>query len=274
MKTVLIQIVGLYIIGLFSAYSSENLSAEQIKKIETAWLAEFKAGKPSLEREYFVYLNIAQDFLLHGLHDQSTKYLKKAIQLEINENKTQAYIDLIMLSENKSDQSFKENLEALNKYWQENPKYTNKDLTEYLNSLMKIEKGNFTAKDFSHRFYGVTAREKVFHDSIKSKNYNKALSLMNPVHVKDAGIIAQVKYDLLMTLVKKNKHHQFLCSDAFAKYGKIYSYSMMICSILHEYQKTEKIESKNIEELESYFKEQSSRDSYLLEMVKDLRGKP
>jgi len=273
-KTVLIQIVGLYFLGLFSAYSSENLSAEEIQKIETAWLAEFKAGKPSIEREYLVYLNIAQDFLLHGFRDQSIKYLEKAIQLETKENKTQVYIDLIMLSENKADDSFKNNLEALKKYWQVNPNFTNSDLTEYLNSLMKIEKGNFTAKDFSHRFYGVTAREKVFHDSLKSKNYEKALSLMNPMHVKDAGIIAQVQYDLLRTLAKKDINHQLLCSETFEKYGKIYSYSMMICSILQDYQKTKKVDSKNIQELESYFKAQANKESALLEMVKDLRGKP
>lgn len=273
MKTVLIQIVSIFFISIFSAHSTESLSAEEIKKIETAWLAEFKAGKPSLEREYLVYLNIAQDFMLHGLDDQSIKYLNKAIDLEVQENKTQAYIDLIMLSEKRSDESFKENLDALQKYWQKNPKLTNKELKEYLNSLMKIEKGKFSTADFSHRFYGVTAREKVFHDSIKAKDYAKALSLMNASHVKDAGIVAQVKFDLLMTLAKKERSHQLLCSEAFKKYGKVYSYSMMVCSILHDYQKTQTVKAESLQELENYFKDQPSQESYLIELVKDLRGK-
>ena len=100
--------------------------------------------------------------------------------------------------------------------------------------------------------------------------YAEALASMNPSGLDNVNINTKIKYDLLNILVNKDRVKSFFCDKMYAKYPNSYSYSMKLCSIFNNYKSTKKVSSKQIKNLEEYFKDSHQDKKYLLTAVKDL----
>lgn len=234
---------------------------------------EFLSHNPNEERKTLVYLIAGQEFLFHKDYKNAKKFYQLAINTKGQEDKTQAYIDLILIAQLQDNEAEARTiLQELKTYVKAHEKYQSDALTEYLAELE-----NYLSEEPHHRaqvagYLRQAAREKNFAQAMKDHDYLLALSYINLERVPESGIIMQTKVDLLRSLTGGPSGRELFCAPTFKKHPNAFSYSMMICSLLHDYHARRPLDQQKLSQLEDYFKTNHQHEVYLLDLVKKLRG--
>ena len=107
---------------------------------------------------------------------------------------------------------------------------------------------------------------------IKNKSYEKALLSLNPDSFNDPyNVKYKIIYDLLNVRIKKNAVKKLYCFDDLQKNPDDYQYSNLLCETLVGFLRDGKIGNEQIKTIEDYFFKHDLKESYLLQLTKDLK---
>ena len=107
---------------------------------------------------------------------------------------------------------------------------------------------------------------------IKNKSYEKALLSLNPDSFTDpSNTKYKIIYDLLNVRIKKNAVKKLYCFDDLQKNPDDYQYSNLLCEILVGFLRDGKIGNDQIKLIEDYFFKHDLKESYLLQLTKELK---
>jgi hypothetical protein len=270
-RSYLFIILNIIWLCLNSSWALPQSANEELitEELEQRLLREFKAANPSGDQQILIYSMVGQELLFYSQDEKAKSYLEKAIDAQGTEDKTQAYLDLIMLeTKYRRQETALQHITELESYWKEHPKTRVKELAEIVQDLRRLNSGeDLEGLTTFLASVGISQR---FTQLMKAGHYAQALSLVNNEQVGDSTIVIKTKVDLLRSLTRGRAQSELLCADTFAQYPNAYSYSMMICSILHDYQKEGTLNLETFKRLEEYFKHDHKHESYLLQMVKKL----
>lgn len=269
---------SLFLISTFlfvTTYSQEitSLQKQSIQKYEKELNRLIEKEKTPNKNLYYIYLIAARDFKLEHLDAFYLKYLNKAIKLETNEDKSEAYWRLI--DHHRRSGNIDEAKNTL-KEWgslKQEMKPLMKQAFNLLKRGLNGQKLSEKQRDqLSKGAFSYQYKMQELDDLIKEKSYSKALSLINPRNVQDEMVSTIIRYDLLKTLVLKNSKDSLLCTDTYEKYPKSYSYSMKMCKALIEYSKNGSISKGSLKEVEQVFKNKIYKnDDFLYQALLDLK---
>jgi hypothetical protein len=216
----------------------------------------------------------ARELFQYRHYDKSKIYYRRALEMKVASNKSEAYINLIaiILVENKSikdNAEVKKLLAESADYYKKNPKFETEDIKAYRESIKSLVAGvpNLDLQTLFPQYELSSSIETL----IKEKKYQEVLLSYNPQAVFGAtDIDTKIHYDVVNILVNKNKKNELACAATMKKYPDSYSYSVKICKILKEYQDTKKLSSSKLSDLNEYFKTNHSDKSYLARALADL----
>ena len=108
---------------------------------------------------------------------------------------------------------------------------------------------------------------------IKTKSYDKALLSLNPESFIDStNTKYKIIYDLLNVRLKKRAVKKLYCLDDLQKNPEDYQYSNLLCEALVDFLRDGKIRSEQLKSIEDYFFKHDLKESYLLQLTKELKG--
>jgi hypothetical protein len=239
--------------------------------IEEKYLAEFLKTHPSEDKKALTYLIVAQELMNVNLEDKAREYYEKTLTLTTKEDKTPAYIQLIMLDyKNGPLSKVQVAINELYQFWQANPHYEMKELRVVFDELLSVSRGDFDTKVVEQTYFSHLRQENHLKNLIIQKEYKKAFLLFQREKVIQASIVDQALYDLLHVLVKKQFTDELLCSVKMNKYPQARSYNIEICKILHRYLKNESILSGDLKAVEALILSEYPEKIYLVQMLRDL----
>lgn len=260
----------LVLIGLLLSSSGAEEAANQA--LEQELLEQFLKANPNEDRKALVYMLVGQELVFHGQDDKAREYYRKAIETKSDENKNRAYIDLIMLDYKRGDQSATlKGLDDLENYWKQFPKHQDESLAAYTNDLRKLI--NKEQPEQFQGFLATQAYQNHFHELMKAGDYLQALALVRVENIESSHIVMKVKVDLLYALTAGRMKRELFCEPTFRQYPKAYSYSVLLCSLLLDFQSRRPLAKETIKKLEQYFETEHQHERYLLDMVKRLEEK-
>lgn len=253
-----------------SGLQSKLITPEQLKAIEEQVDSELLSNKLDNKKKLIANLLAGREFYQYRFFDKSKKYYQSAKSIEVQENKSEAYINLMaiaLLSKDKKElqTAYAEAVQ----YFKKNPDYSSESTQYYLQAI----EGHLTGKSKKavKGFYGQFVSEANLIELVKSKQYAEALSKLNPERMGgvDNTNLETIIYDLLN--VKLNKKKALACSDEYKKYPNAYTYSILICGLLNDYVNTSKLNPERLKRAEKYFAEEAPDKSYMLEVVKEMK---
>lgn len=254
-----------------SSTQSKLITPEQLKAIEEQVDRELSSSKIDNKKRLIANLLAGREFYQYRFFDKSKKYYQAAKSVDTNENKTEAYINLMAISlVSKDKKELKEAYDEAVKYFKENSKYNSDDIKYYMTSIESYLSGKNT--NAVKGFYGQFVKEENLVDLVKAKKYAEAMSILNPEKIGEGDITLEVIiYDTLNVALNKKNVKKLFCERELIKYPNAYSYSTLTCGLLSDYLKTSKFNSERLKRAESYFSEIDSGKSYLLEAVKGIK---
>jgi hypothetical protein len=253
-----------------SRIHSKLITQEQLEIIEKQIDSELQSKKLDRKKKLIANLLAGREFYQYRFFDKSKKYYQSAITIEIQENKSEAYINLMaiaLLSKNKKElqQAYTQALD----YYKKNPKYSTESIQYYLQAIQ----GHLTGKtkEAIKGFYGQFVSESILIELVKNKQYSEALSKLNPERMggTENTNLETIIYDLLN--VKINKAKTLSCNDEYEKYPNAYTYSILVCGLLNDHIKDAKLDPEKLKRAEKYFSEEAQDKAYLLEVLKELK---
>lgn len=258
------------------APSSKILSPKELKKIEERVQDELKGTNLSTEKKFFLNLLAGRELYQYRFFDKASQYYRNAIAMNIDENKTEAYINLMAIAIDKGD---KEKVRALYKetldYFTRNSQFKTKEIDYYLSTIENYLPGKSSEKNPPkvEGFYGRFAHEENLINLIKEKNYEKAFSLLNPDGVaRSTSDFNITVYDALNVVLKRKNAGQLYCSKQYKQYPNSFAMSTIVCSLLTDYMEKGKFEDKHVKTANLYFKENPEKQ-YIYELVNELNEK-
>lgn len=261
------NLIFVVILSSFVIPAWANSLKNEVDALEKEFLAELSKKNVSQEVIFYHYLLAGRETFTLGADDYSKKYFLKAIEMKVNENKSEAYVDLIALAHRNKDFPEKKKLiQNLIKYYDKNPQYLNVQMKSYLNYL-KNDKLDHQLEPYFGHFNSINILENL----IKNKSYLQAYLMLNLEGLKDADIGIKTTYDLLNCLVNKRKVKKYLCMDTYKKYPTAYSYSIKICGALEQYSREGKVSPTRIDDLKNFFNKNYQDKSFLAVALEDLK---
>lgn len=252
---------------------SKILSKKDFKAIEDRVESELKGKNLSNEKKFFLNLLAARELYQYRFFDKASHYYKNAIEMNVPENKTEAYINLMAIEISKGNKEKVRQLYSESKnYFSKNPQYKTADIDYYLKTIENYLPGNKNAPEVTG-FYGRFAHEENLINLIKAKEYEKGLSLLNPDSIahstSDFNITA---YDVLNVLVHGQNVKELYCDKQYKQYPNSFAMSTILCSLLNDHLKVGKFSEKNLKTANLYFKENSEKN-YMFEALKEIEKK-
>lgn len=255
-----------------SELQSKLITPEQLKVIEEQVDNELQSSKLDNKKKLIANLLAGREFYQYRFFDKSKKYYQAAIDLNTDENKTEAYINLMAISIVEKD---KTQLRAFYnqavEYFKAHSNFHSEDIKYYLNSI----DGYLTGKNTEtvKGFYGQFNQESNLVELVKSKKYSEAMAMINPVSLKgnDNLNLEVIIYDSLNVVLNKKSVKKLNCTDEYKKYPNAYTYSTLICGLLNDYVVQSKFNPKRLKRAENYFSKDNIDKAYLLEVVKEIK---
>jgi uncharacterized protein YlxP (DUF503 family) len=254
---------------VFAKNESKIVSPKEMKQIEEKLEEALKTKNLDKKKKSSLYLLAARELFQYRFYDKAEKYLLSAIQMDSEDNKSEAYINLIAIAIIQKDKSkVQAMLDQAKIYFTKNNQYKNKEINYYLES---IENYLLPNKEVSG-LYGAFVQEEKLINLIEQKDYQKAFSLFNAKEIMnttdDFNIVI---YDTLNVLLHKKAVQTLFCYKQYQKYPKAYVYNIILCGLLNDYLQQGKLDPKHLKRAESYFQKDDKRKMYLLKMLKDLK---
>lgn len=254
---------------------SKILSKKDLKKIEERVQEELKGKNLSAEKKFFLNILAGREFYQYRFFDKSAQYYRNAIAMNVNENKSEAYINLVAIAIDKGD---KEKVRALagemKTYFSAHPQFKTSDIDYYMNTLENYLPGTEgKTPPKVEGFYGRFAQEENLINLIKAKQYEKAFSLLNPEAVaRSTSDFNRTAFDALNVVLKKKNAGPLHCSKQYKEYPDSFAMSTIICSLLTDYLEKGKFDDKHVKTANLYFKENSEKQ-YMYDLVNELNEK-
>lgn len=271
MKTFYI-LIGIVCLNSFEVWASDSkiVTPKELAAIEAAVEKKLQSKNIDNKSKFYGNLLAARELYQYRFYAKSEKYYKTAIKVNINENKSEAYINLIaiaLIEENKvkAAAAFAE----AKKYFSDHSEYKKEEINYYLTSIDSyLGSGTKPVKGFYARY---TMEENLI-DMLKKKEYLKAFSSLNPEALKESKSSFDITvYDILNVLINKKTVKNLYCDEDYKKYPDSYAYSVLICGLLNDYLEKGSFNQKRMEKTEKYFNEEASDKNYLLAMIKDVK---
>lgn len=270
----------LFFIALFSisasfaesATQSKLLTSDQLKTLEEQVDKELESSKLDDKKKLIANLLAGREFYQYRFYDKSKKYYESAIKIDVAENKTEAYINLMALAVVLKDKnSLQKAFDQATLYFQKNPAYKSEDVQYYLNSIENYLTGK--NKNEVRGFFGQFSSEANLVELVKSKQYKEVLTKLNPEALGAEGSmnLETIIFDSVNVALNKKNVKSLYCTPQYKKYPKAYTYSILICGLLTDYLEKSKFDPARLKRAESYFNEMDKEKSYLLEVVKEIK---
>lgn len=263
------------IMSLFGFYTGNSyaqmLTADQVKVIEAQIDKELLSSKLDSKKKLIANLLAGREFYQYRFYDKSKKYYEAAKKIETKENKSEAYINLIAIGLMSKDKKEMQNaFDEATKYFKKNTPYNTTDIQYYMNSMKNYLSGKHSGE--LKGFYGHFVREGNLIDLVKKKNYQEALSKLNPAGMEEAGTNLEVIiYDALNVALHKKSVKKLYCLNEYKKYPNAYTYSSLICGLLNDYIEKSEFNSERMKRAQKYFTEEDNEKIYLLDVVKEIK---
>jgi hypothetical protein len=270
----------LYIILIFNnsvfAQNDSNLfSDKELKILEETVAKKLSDPKITTKQKFYVYLRVARELYQYRFYDKSKSYYQEAIKISTEENKSEAYINIITIDVLKKDKALvKSDYEIAKKYYEVNPKLKNKEIEYFFKSLELYlpSSGKVADKDLVNGFYGTFSSEENLINLLKQKDYDQAFSLISPKNLdnssNDFNIIV---YDLLNVFHNKKNVKKLYCDKQFNQYPNSFAYSTILCGLLNDYIKSSDFTASRIKMADIYFKKENTEKQYLYDLALEIK---
>ncbi len=254
---------------------SKILSKKELKKIEERVQQELKNKSLPEEKKFFLNLLAGRELYQYRFFEKAARYYQNAIEMNVSENKSEAYINLIAIAIDKNDKEKVRSLyEDSKNYFQKNPQFKTADIDYYFKTLenyLPLKKNQMPPE--VKGFYGRFAHEENLINLIKAHEYQKAFSLLNPQGAAQSTNDFNITiYDSLNVLLHKKEVKTLYCNKQYKQYPDSFAMSTIICSLLNDYLEKGKFEDKHVKLADLYFKENSEK-KYIYDMVGELNEK-
>ena len=248
---------------------SQLISPKELEMIEIEVTQKLKSNQLDHSKKFLIYMLAGRELYQYRFYDKAKKYYQSALQLDVPDNKSESYINLMAISlVEGNNEELKKTYEEAKKYYSQNASYKGKDITYYLKTIESYLTGKGTVEGY----YGQFTEETNLINLIKNKEYLKALVSLNPKSLKKSqNNFNIIVYDALNVSVNKKKVKELYCSDDLKKYPKAYTYSTLICGLLTDYISKSFFDEKRLKRARTYFTEENQDKKYLLDMVEELR---
>jgi hypothetical protein len=257
----------------YSQTESKIISPKEIKLIEDRVQKELVSKNLDEKKKFYLNLLAARELYQYRFYDKSEIYYLNAIKMNIEEDKTEALINLIAIAIIKKDKTkVQMYFDQANNYFNKYPKYKNKEIDYYLKSIENYLplKNGIEPKAVSG-FYGRFTHEESLINLLKNKEYHKAFSTLNPAAMKNSDDDFNITvFDSLNVLINKKSVKELYCNKQYKKYPSSYAYNIIICGLLNDYLQKGKFENKHLKNAEKYFNNDDKEKLYLLTMVKEI----
>lgn len=255
-----------------SGLQSKLITPEQLKIIEEQVDRELQSNKLDNKKKLIASLLAGREFYQYRFFNKSKKYYQQAIDLKTEDNKTEAYINLMAISiveKNKSQLSDYYNKAVA--YFKAHPSFHSEEIKYYLTSIDSYLTGKNS--ESVKGFYGQFNQESNLVDLVKSKKYSEAMAMINPASLKgnDNLNLEVIIYDTLNVALNKKAVKELNCTAEYKKYPDAYTYSTLICGLLNDYIDLSKFNSDRLKRAENYFSHDNTEKAYLLEVVKEIK---
>jgi hypothetical protein len=269
MKTLLL--IFIFVLSTSNAFAeSKMISKKEIEAMEAEAQKQLQSRNLDNKTKLLAYLLAGREFYQYRYFDKSKKYYQGALKVDTNENKSEAYINLMAIALIEKDKgSLEDVFKQAEVYFKKNPAKNTKEVKYYMDSISSYLSGkkNPDIKGYYAHFLS----EENLISLVKNKEYQKALSTLNPAALEQSDNSADaVLYDALNVSVHKKNVKNLYCEKELKQYPDAYTYTVLICGLLNDYLTTAKFDEKRLARAERYFAEEKSR-MYLLEMVKEIK---
>lgn len=256
-------------ISSFAQEASKIVSSKDLETIEKEVQEKLQSKLVNDSKKFFINLLAGRELYQYRFYDKAQSYYEEAIKLNVRENKTEAYINLIAIATIKDDKTLlKERYEAAKKYFDDKGNYKTKEVEYYLSAVEK----SLSGKGKVPGFYGYFSQESNLIDLVKNKEYEKGLGLLNPEALKNShNSFNAIVYDTLNVNVNKKNVKELHCAPEYKKYPNAYTYSTLLCGLLSDYLAHGKFDEKRLKKAQTYFAQENTEKKYLLEAVEGIR---
>jgi len=259
----------------FAQNNSKILTPQELKIIETKILGELKKSKLlDNKKKFFITLKAAREFYQYRYYEKAKVYYQQAINIDSDENKSEAYINLITIDILSKDKSkVKLSIEKAQKYYEQNPNFKTSEIAYFLKSIENYLPGkNEVSKEIVNGFYGQFAHDENLINLLKEKKYDSAFSLINPSNLKNStNDFHIVVYDLLNVYINHKNVKELFCNKQYNEYPNSYAYSTLLCSLLNDYLQTGKFNLKRAKLADQYFNLENVEKKYLYDIAKEIK---
>lgn len=271
LTTVLIFILSANPFSLFA--ESKILTEQDMKTIEDRVEKELADKKNDPTKKYFINIATAREAYQFRFFDKADHYYSNAIALNVKEDKTEAYINRIAIAiVSKDKKRISDTYNEAKNYFEKNKKLQTKEVTYYLTSIEQSLSSTDPGAAKIQGFYGMYTTDENFKNLLKSKQYEKAFSLLNPEGMKTSEDSLRItSYDTLNVMLNKKNVKELHCNKEFKEFPDAYAYSTLICGLLNDYLKTGTFSANRMKRAETYFKEEAQEKKYLLDMVREIK---
>ena len=273
------NILSLFLILIFSFNiqaqdNSKLFSDKELKLLEDTLTKKLSDPKLSNKQKFYVYLRVGRELYQYRYFDKSKKYYQEAIKINIDENKSEAYINIITIDVLKKDKTLtKSDYDLAKMYFDSHPNYKNKEIDYYFKTidLYLPSTGKVSDKDLVIGFFGTFSSEENLINLLKKKDYDQAFSMISPKNLdessNDFNIIV---YDLLNVFHNKKNVKKLFCDKQFNQYPNSFAYSTILCGMMNDYLKTNQFSAARIKMADIYFKKENTDKQYLYDLAQEI----
>lgn len=243
---------------------------KNIEALEKGIIEEVQKRKPTPKELQVIYNLAARELYYLGYLKKSEDYYQKAIDVEVDVNKTEAYINLMAIAfTEKNVAKLKTQKEKAEAYFEKYKKYKNVDVEMYLSSIddvlnKKVGKGKVS-------FFAEYVRKESLEQVLKEKKYEEELMKYNVEKLLETDLASIVDYDLLNVLHRQKKVSKLFCLEEYKKYPDAFAPAIIICGMLNDYISGKAISEDSFVRLEKYFQEINGQKKYVLPYLRELK---
>ncbi len=230
------------------------------------------------ERRFYLYLLAGRELLDWKAYVWARKYFQLAVDQDTQDDKSEAYVKLVHLAYLDQDKALtKKMLGRLDDYWKEREARGHKahkaqGLEVHYRAWADPEnKSAYEAAVKAGSGPALAMDSALHYQLMRSGQYKEALAGLHPGKViASQSVDLQAEFDLLNILVNKDSRHTLTCEQLWEKFKNSYSYGILICGILKDFQANGKVTPAKLKELDDYFDVFDEDMHFLAEAVKKL----
>lgn len=261
----LLNICALLNTQLLQAEDISSSLRTEAQKVLPQIRAELSSKALSKDKRYSLSILLARELMAAEFYQEAQSLYEEVLELTPSNMTAEPYINLAFIKKQKGVLSQEEAEKTLailkaNSDW--------KVFSEEFEELYLLSKAKPKSKPYQG-FYGAYKNDISLRMLINEGKYAEALTLLGKIDSK-SDILSKITSDLLNTVVKGPKQ-TFLCEDVMKKYPASLSYSMLICRMLVQKRKGQKISESSLKTLGEQIKRESADKVYLEKLARELK---